>query len=57
MQYNHRDNLIKCEYEVVFLNKDNDTCYVTVNAKSEKEARDYVVNNYPNFYRILHVLS
>lgn len=49
------DDVVKSEYEVVYLDKNDNKIFTYVIAYSEKQAQFYVTKKYPDCYRVLRV--
>ena len=50
-----KDNILNKKFRVIYLDKKDKENFAEVFATCEKEARDYVINNYDNIHRIIHV--
>lgn len=57
MIFKYKDDAVKKEYEVVYLDKTDYKCFTYVKAYSEKQAEYFVKNKYPNCQRVLRVVE
>ena len=55
MQFIYDDNSVRSEYEVVYLDNEDDKVSAYVKAYSEKQAEFYVRKKRPDCYKVLRV--
>ena len=55
MQFKYKDGAVRSEYEVVYLDNNDNKVFTYVKAYSEKQAQFYVQKRRPDCYRVLRV--
>ena len=55
MQFKYKDDAVRSEYEVVYLDNNDNKVFTYVKAYSEKQAQFYVQKQRPDCYRVLRV--
>lgn len=55
MQFKYKDDAVRSEYEVVYLDNNDNKVFAYVKAYSERQAQFYVAKNYKDCYRVVSV--
>lgn len=55
MQFKYKDDAVRSEYEVVYLDNNDNKIFAYVKAYSEKQAQFYVQKQRPDCYRVLYI--
>ena len=57
MTFKYKDDTVKKEYEVVYLDNTDYKCFTYIEAYSERQAEFFVKKKYPRCQRILSVIE